>query len=172
MKRILNCGCGLDTYGTDFIDVYPSRKGVIKCNFDMEKFPFEGNYFDEVYAENIFEHLKNPLNFLKESRRVLKSGGKITLLTDNAGFWGVFGSTHHGSYEKIRIQKGTPEDRHYALFTPSHLNNWLKSVGFKNIKIKYFVNNKQVKESHIILFRFLMAISERFAPHLEATAEK
>jgi len=29
-KRILNIGCGNDTYGTDFLDLYPKRKEVKK----------------------------------------------------------------------------------------------------------------------------------------------
>jgi ubiquinone/menaquinone biosynthesis C-methylase UbiE len=79
MKKILNVGCGKETYGTHFIDFYPSRQNVLKCNVDEEKFPFPDNYFDEVYAKFIFEHLRNPMNFLSESYRVLKK--KVKLLS-------------------------------------------------------------------------------------------
>src|SRR2546426_9579193 len=102
MKKILNVGCGEDTYGTHFIDSVPTRKDVVKCNIDQDRFPFNDNFFDEVYSEQNFEHLKNPMNFLKESSRVLKKGGSIVIITDNAGFWGIFGNVHHGGYEKER----------------------------------------------------------------------
>jgi tRNA G46 methylase TrmB len=42
------------------------------------------------------------LNFLKESYRVLKRGGKLIITTDNAGFFGIFGRVHHGGYEEVR----------------------------------------------------------------------
>jgi hypothetical protein len=29
-RKILNVGCGEETYGTHFVDFYPSRKDVIK----------------------------------------------------------------------------------------------------------------------------------------------
>ena len=34
--KILNIGCGNDTYGTDFIDLYLQREEVIKCNFECQ----------------------------------------------------------------------------------------------------------------------------------------
>lgn len=171
-SRILNVGCGEDRYGTHFIDLYPKRDDVVKCDFDKEKFPYPANYFDEVFAENVFEHLKNPLNFLTESHRVLKKGGKIVILTDNAGFWGIFGVTHHGGYEKIKQKQRINEDRHYSLFTSNHLDNWLQATGFKKIKVEYFTNYKQIKKGHIIPFKILAKLNKRFSPHLKAVGEK
>ncbi len=46
--RILNLGCGKDTYGTDFVDIYLSRKEVIRCNIDKESLPYGDGTFDEV----------------------------------------------------------------------------------------------------------------------------
>ncbi len=138
-KRILNIGCGKDTYGTDFVDLYPSRKEVIRCNVDKQRLPFVNNTFNEVYSGNVFEHLTNPPHFLKEISRVLKNSGKIVLITDNAGCLyfhfkslGYFHTVHYGGHEgegKL--------DKHYALFTPEHLKNWLKLAGFKKIRINY-----------------------------------
>ncbi|HKZ42047.1 MAG TPA: class I SAM-dependent methyltransferase, partial [Candidatus Hodarchaeales archaeon] len=70
--RILNVGCGNDTYGTDFVDLYPVRDDVIRCDVEKEKLPFRDNTFDEVFSGNIFEHLKNPNLVLREMSRVLK----------------------------------------------------------------------------------------------------
>jgi hypothetical protein len=35
-----------------FIDLYPTRKEVIKCDVNRDKFPFKDNFFDEVIAIN------------------------------------------------------------------------------------------------------------------------
>ena len=71
-RRVLNVGCGTDNYGTHFVDIYPLRKGVLKCDVSRERLPFRSAFFDEIYCRGLFEHLNNPLFFLRECRRVLK----------------------------------------------------------------------------------------------------
>ena len=140
-RRILNVGCGRETYGTDFVDKYPQRKEVIKCDIERQKLPFKSSTFDEVYSANVFEHLKNPNFALKEMIRVLKRGGRLVIKTDNAGFW-LFHNvkskqkTHYGGYETHGAYG--KEDRHYALFTPHHVKNHLEALGVKIIETKYY----------------------------------
>jgi len=133
-KKILNVGCGNDTCGTHFIDLYPTRKEVIKCDVDKERIPFSKSYFDEVYCKNIFEHLRKPGYLIEESYRVLKKGGKLIIITDNALYWvWSVGKTHHGGYRWGEKTK----DRHYSLFTIEHLVNHLSAVGFHIDNIKF-----------------------------------
>jgi len=145
-KRILNVGCGKETYGTDFIDIYPSRKEVVMCDFQKGKFPFKDNTFDEVYGRSVFEHLQNPGRFVEECKRVLKKGGKLTIITDNAAYYrfhlrffkrdiGV----HYERYEngELNRTRSGPKDKHYLLFTTLHLRNLLLDSGFKIKELKY-----------------------------------
>lgn len=134
-KKILNVGCGNDTYGTHFVDLYPSRAEVISCNVDKEKLPFPDNFFDEVYSKNLLEHLRNPGFALEEMVRVLKPGGRLIVITDNASYIGfhlsIFGSRmHKGGYKGMG-----EEDVHYSLFTRHHLKNHLRYLGLENIRI-------------------------------------
>ena len=55
--------------------------------------------------------------------------------TDNAGFYGLVSAIHYGYYEKVHADH--PDDRHYAVFTPHHLKNWLEKFGFKDIQWSY-----------------------------------
>ncbi len=51
---------------------------------DLNKqLPFENDTFDCVFALSVLEHLLNGCHFLKESRRILKPGGKLIILTPN-----------------------------------------------------------------------------------------
>jgi len=152
--RILNVGCGAQTYGTHFIDLYPQRPEVIKCDVESEPIPFEDGFFDEVYSENLLEHLANPNLVLKEMVRVLKVGGKLTVITDNASFWAYHlgAKTHYGGYEE---RVAHPKDKHYALYTSWHLFNHFQRVGLKNIKTEYIL----IKGKHSQ--RFLVKLISR-----------
>ena len=163
MRTILNLGCGKDVYGTHFVDAFPQRSDVLRWK-EGEKLPFKSNYFNEVYCKNLFEHLTQPLAVLQEARRVLKKGGKIILVTDNAGFW-LYHNTkgariHLGGYEEN--PEGGKDDKHYALFTPSHLLNWLAKAGFKEAKAVY--TTKSWELSLPLKFLCYLLAKTRFAP--------
>jgi len=139
-KRILNIGCGSETYGTDFIDAYPSRQNVIQCDLSEKNLPYDDNTFDEVYSKNLLEHLPNPLHILKEAKRVLKKGGKLYFLTDNAGFFLFHIPLRKNNFlqHNSNTVRYGEKDRHYFLFTPLHLKNLIdKCGGFHEIKVNY-----------------------------------
>ena len=143
-KRILNIGCGKDDYGTDFVDIYPERKEVIKCNINKERLPYKENTFDEVYFAFVFEHLRNQGKALEEIVRVIKIGGKLILKTDNAGWWGFHNSksnfkVHYGGYS---YEGHGDLDRHYSLFTIHHLENHFEDVGLKVISLRIWQRDK------------------------------
>ena len=151
-ERILNIGCGASEYGTDFVDLYPMRKEIIKCDVSREKLPYKDNTFDVVFSSFVFEHLVNPQYTLKEMYRVLKKGGRVEVLTNNAGWIFYHNSkskvmTHYGGYEKAWENKGHDmggdEDRHYALYTFYHLKNHLEDVGFKKLKTELYRRDGQ-----------------------------
>lgn len=133
--RILNVGCGNDTYGTDFIDLYPSRPEVIKFDIEEAELPFEQETFDEVYAKNLLEHLGNPLSALRKMAKVLKKKGMIVIITDNAGYWHFhmpWSNFHHGCLGKASHGQ---EDMHFMLFTKQHLTNLFHRLGFGAVTI-------------------------------------
>jgi len=147
-KRVLNVGCGEDKYGTDFLDIYPNRREVIKCDVGKEKFPYKDETFDEVYSKNLFEHIANLPHLLDEMKRVLKRKGKIKILTDNAGFFLFHIPIRKNNFlqHNSNSVRGGKEDRHYFLFTPLHLRNHLERLGgFNNISVKYsYVSERKI----------------------------
>ena len=179
--KILNVGCGNDTYGTDYIDLYPQRKEVKKCDIDMEQLPYDDNIFDEVYSTFVFEHLKNPGFALKEMYRVLKKGGKVEIHTNNAGWIFYHNSkskvlTHYGGYgEGENHNVGGDRDKHYALYTFHHIENHLDDVGFINIKVELYRRDEKCWWWGIRLTNWILQHS-RFKwtsyPQIKATGEK
>jgi predicted SAM-dependent methyltransferase len=136
-RRVLNLGCGNQTYGTHRVDIYSTN--TTTHVFDIEKgLLFSDSFFDEVYERNVFEHLKNPNFHLSEVHRVLKPNGLLTLITDNAACvrYYLLG-THTGGYMGHRRYLKPSEDKHYGVFTTEHIKNHALSAGFKIISMKY-----------------------------------
>lgn len=92
--RVLDVGCeqgtlhnlikNEDIYGLD-ISPKKFRNRVVKA--DAQSIPFKENSFDTLIAGELIEHLSNPEDFLKESKRVLKPNGKIIISTPNKKSW-------------------------------------------------------------------------------------
>ena len=182
--RVLNIGCGNDTFGTDFVDLYPMRAGVIKCDVNREKLPFRANTFDVVYSSFVFEHLTNPGNAVKEMFRVLKKGGKVEIHTNNAGWIFYHNSkssakVHYGGYETSQNMGGHTyggmDDRHYSLYTWHHMENHLKDAGFSKIETRLYRKAASVLKWQIRFINWLLENSRlKWAayPHIAAIGYK
>lgn len=94
--ELLDVGCGRGDFLRGFKDLGLVAQGLdiekshspiledieLRCaNFESEPFPFDSDMFDVVFSKSVIEHLFNPENFMRESYRVLKPGGRIILMT-------------------------------------------------------------------------------------------
>lgn len=76
----LNLGCGRDIKeGYINLDFYKNEGVNVICDLNDGHLPFENNYFDEIQANHVFEHLPKWENILIECYRVLKPNGIITI---------------------------------------------------------------------------------------------
>ena len=173
-QRTLNFGCGSDTYGTDFVDLYPSRPEVIRCNIENERLPYEDNTFDVIVAYGLVQHITNLPNFFNECKRTLKKGGTLDILVANAGFWGLFGSTFYGKYDSAIAEKGMTEGKAYILFTTTSLHNVMDKYGYTDIKCSYQTasTNKKNNPYHIAIIRTATIFNKKVHPHIRAIAKK
>jgi len=164
--RVLNIGCGEDTYGTDRLDIRETSATTVVHDVELG-IPFPDETFDEVYSKNNLEHLRNVGFHLDEIHRVLKPNGRLVLITDSAMClrYYVLG-THTGRYE--RKHKG---DRHYSIFTPNHLINHLEAAGFKDITWKY-VETDTVGRLVDRIMRHLSLTKGMSYPRIEVRATK
>jgi len=51
------------------------------CDAGKEQFPYPDNSFDVVFSKSVIEHFYAPDHFLHESLRVLKTGGRLIVMT-------------------------------------------------------------------------------------------
>ena len=89
------------------LNIYAGKNIDVVC--DGETYPFENETFDKIMLRCILEHVKKPLNILKECNRILKPNGKIVIEVP-------FVNPIHAA----------PDD--YLRFTPNGLIELVKSI--------------------------------------------
>lgn len=130
--RILDVGCGRKPYEhlfkncTEYIGMDIDNPGHDHTNekidvyYDGKIFPFEDKSFDAVLTNQVFEHVFNPDNFMREIFRVLKPGGKLLLTVpfvwdeheqpNDFGRYSSFGLTHilkQNGFSILEFKKST-----------------------------------------------------------------
>jgi SAM-dependent methyltransferase len=83
--KLLDVGCGQKPYEylfdvTEYIGLEvdtPENRATKKAEYfyDGKIFPFQNEEFDSIIANQVFEHVFNPVGFLSEIHRVLKPNG-------------------------------------------------------------------------------------------------
>jgi SAM-dependent methyltransferase len=87
---MMDFGCGSKPYkslfnvekyiGVDFENPgHPHINEQIDVFYDGKKIPFENEYFDSVFSSEVFEHVFNLDEILKELNRVIKTGGLMLI---------------------------------------------------------------------------------------------
>jgi SAM-dependent methyltransferase len=133
--KLLDVGCGtkpyesyihVDNYVGLEIDSERSRTtSKADVFYDGNIFPFTNKEFDSIIANEVFEHVFNPIEFLKEINRVLKMEGKFLLTVPFV--W----DEHEQPYD-------------YARYTSFGLIHILVEHGFEVIRHKKSISDVRV----------------------------
>lgn len=103
-------------------DIDSGKMNIIQAS--VENLPFQDNSFNIIYTVESFYFWSNPLESLKEVRRVLADGGIFLIVAD------IYGDAELSEEDIINIKK-------YNLFNPtlSQFRELLESAGFSDVKI-------------------------------------
>ena len=140
--RLLDVGCGAGEWlesmsllgwkaiGVDFDEraVASGRSRGIDVRLGaIQDQRFEAEQFDAVTLHHVIEHVPDPIETLRECKRVLKRDGKLILLTPNSASLGhrVFRSDW----------RGLEPPRHLNLFSPSSMHAVLERAGFTERRV-------------------------------------
>lgn len=124
-----NSHCG-KLYG---IDIVPQPDGLPlnyvetkQVDLNVSPIPYDDSFFDTVIANDVIEHLANPLAFLCEINRVLKSGGTLILSTPNPYYYWEAMQNLLVRYEFMKAK----QEGHFATFTRINIRNIFERTGF------------------------------------------
>ncbi len=78
---------------------------------DAGRIPYDDNTFDVAFADNVMEHLANPLEVVREINRVLKPGGVLLFKTPNKSHYmpTIARFTPHSFHRFINKLRGRAE---------------------------------------------------------------
>lgn len=140
--RLLDIGCGSgdlvrsmsqwgwEAEGIDIddraIEIAKSR-GLSVVVGDFIKADYPDNHFDVIISSHVFEHVYEPVEFLKKCWRLLKPKGQLLIATPNAF------SMQRGLFGKDWMALDAP--RHLYLFNPKSLELCVRLAGIDNYKI-------------------------------------
>lgn len=112
-KKILDLGCGkkkrAGSIGVDWSDRHDAD--VIH---DLNKFPypFADNEIDEIFLDNILEHLNDPMRVMQEIHRISKGNASITITVPYfRSVWAFIDPTHKTFFSVDS----------FAYYDPSHI---------------------------------------------------
>jgi len=186
--KVLDLGCGegnseakfkayphnINWYGLD-IEESPevnsrTKTGEKFYTFNGINIPFADNYFDVIYSNQVFEHVRHPETLLQEINRVLKPGayfiGSVSYLEPyhSFSFWnytpyGFKEISNHAGLEVIEIRPSIDALTliiRRALGTPKFFSRWWKQESPLNSLISLVgkITNKNAARINSIKLMF------------------
>lgn len=143
-KRVLDFGCGsgwsldsykekgFETYGLDMDEAaiaIGKKNGHIMSGVDLLSTNYESNYFDFIRSNHSMEHVNNPVEVIREFRRILKTDGRLFISLPNSG------SLTRSIFKKYWYYTGVPYHPYNYCF--SNLKILLNNNGFAIEKVGY-----------------------------------
>jgi len=181
INRILDIGCQsgdfLSLFGSDVekhgVDFIPRNviEGIHFHQHDVSNgLQFPSNFFDAIFAGEIIEHLIDTGFFLKECKRVLKSGGVLVLTTPNLASWGNIIQALRGK-QLILVDYKAGQNGHVRYYTPQTIKSHLIETGFileklKTVKFDFYspsLIGKVVKFLTMVLSKLIFMNNKGFS---------
>ncbi|MFH2218778.1 MAG: class I SAM-dependent methyltransferase [Pseudomonadota bacterium] len=167
--RLLDVGCssgafiavskklGMDAEGVEPM-ASPARAaraaGLKVSEGYLEDVKLPSDSFDVVTLFEVIEHLKNPVDLLKECRRILRPQGLMIIRTGNTDSWTV-------RFMRDRWDYFCPAIGHISFFNPESMKILAHRTGFSLQKIRFHSVSLYRKEDvPIVLYRVTKLIAE------------
>jgi ubiquinone/menaquinone biosynthesis C-methylase UbiE len=98
MKK-LNLGCGKDIKkGYINVDITEFEGTDKTFDFNHFPYPFSDNEFDEIYSDNVLEHLDDLTMVMKELHRITRAEGTIRIIVPYYNCYGAYNDITHKHY--------------------------------------------------------------------------
>jgi len=158
--KLLDIGCGTKPYqsmcnvdeyiGLEIDDEGNRNHSFADIFYDGNKIPFDDNFFDSILSNQVFEHVFNPSEFLREINRVTKIGGLFLITVPFV--W----DEHEQPYD-------------YARYSSFGLKHILSENGFEIVEHRKSNNGLEIIFQLINAYIFKVTFTERVSINLVFT---
>ena len=154
---ILDFGCGnRKRPGSIGIDVNPRTDADVVHDLNVFPYPFADSSFDEVYADNVIEHLAEPVRVMEELHRIARPNALVKIIVPYfRSVWACIDPTHRHFF--------TVDS--FSYFDPEHENCRLYGYSAARFRVERIVFNETVRRG--ILTGLLVRLANRKPRHYE-----
>jgi len=130
--KILDLGCGnRKRPGAVGLDINPKTSADVIHDLDQYPYPFGVSTFDEIYADNVIEHLANIINVMEEIHRISKPGAMIKIIVPYfRAKWAFIDPTHRHFFTVESLTYFEPNHPHSNLYNYSSARFHIERVVF------------------------------------------
>jgi SAM-dependent methyltransferase len=98
-KRILNLGSGLKPRpGAVNLDIVATTNPDVVHDLNVRPWPFDDGAFDEIWAQDVIEHLDDVVGTMEEIHRVSSAGGVVHITVPHFSCANAFTDITHKHY--------------------------------------------------------------------------
>ena len=171
--KMLDFGCGSKPYrsffrvdeyiGVDFENVgHPHDNEQIDVFYDGKSIPFEDSRFDSILCSEVFEHIFNLEEILRELNRVLKPGGKMLITCPFV--WNEHEVPHdYARYTRFALESLVTRNG-FEIIDYAKSGNFVTVI--TQLTTLYFFNHFKGMLRKFFLFRWMYKILFFFIPNL------
>lgn len=140
--KVLDLGCGnRKRAGAIGLDVNPKTSADVIHDLNQFPYPFSDSTFDEIYLDNVLEHLENVIKVLEELSRIAKPNATIRIdVPYFRSHWACIDPTHKHFFTA----------RSFAYFDPEHVYHRLFPYSEAKYKVEKIVFNERIIDAGII----------------------
>ena len=134
--RKLNMGCGTAAK-KGYVNLDKEKlKGVdVVHDHDKYPWPFPNDYFEEVYGQDVIEHVKDLFKAMDEIRRICKNGAIVRLIVPYWHSSAAFYPNHNYFFNVDSMKAFTEPDRSYD----NHYGFKVEKIGLVPSKIGWII---------------------------------
>ncbi len=136
-NKILDVGCGnRKRTGAIGIDINSRSQADVVHDLNVTPYPFEDSTFDEIYIDNVLEHLDDVIKTLEELYRISKPGALVKIIVPYfRSRWACIDPTHQHFF--------TVDSMTY--FDPNHIHCQLYDYSLARFKTERRLFNETLK---------------------------
>lgn len=155
MNKILDLGCGnRKRPGAIGLDINSRSQADVVHDLNSFPYPLPDSEFDEIYVDNVLEHLDDVIRVVEELHRISKPGALVKVIVP---------------YFRARWAYIDPTHRHFftvdsfSYFDPHHLHCQLYDYSLARFSVEKLVFNESLKNG---LFKRIVLFAANLSPHI------